>query len=258
VNTGTASTYTFSNVTANHTIRAAFVPVGGAVSNGSLLASYSFDGSLTDSGGNGYDLTNHNGTFAAGHNGQALTTDGSNFVQTSSGIVSGYPFTVAAWINPSQLVGTIIADDNAATGFDYWALRLYDGSFDFVTRNASAGQARSGSYGVLPSLNTWQHVTVVVDVNSQTIYLNGANPETVTGSVTFPAPNNFIVGGFNLFGSGGGEFHGAIDDLKIYSKALSAAEVQTLYSGGSVSLNQHPASQSFFGSIFDAFRGIFY
>jgi hypothetical protein len=253
VNQGTSGTYTFSNVNANHTIRAAFVPTGGAVAGGSLLASYTFEGGVTDASGNGYDLTNHNGTFATGHNGQALSLAGGAHADFNQPIVSGYPFSLSLWFKANTVGGNLVTMSSNSV-FDYFDLSFYDGvTVHNVSRNVTTGEYRDQNYLDMVSANTWHHIVAVFDQASQTYYLDGGPAQTKTGNVTFPQMNSFTLGALPI--AGYYNYDGLIDDVKIYSKALSAAEVQTLYSGGTVSSLTQPSS--FFGSILDLFSGIF-
>jgi hypothetical protein len=87
-----------------------------------------------------------------------------------------------------------------------------------------------GSAGPLQlTSNEWQHVAVVCDGKDIVIYLNGK--EVARGTGTNPlTPNpdlNFrLSSGF----AGGRFFHGALDDFRIYARALSAKEVEKIAS----------------------------
>jgi hypothetical protein len=83
----------------------------------------------------------------------------------------------------------------------------------------------------IPSLNTWYHVAFVVNPAGGTMssYVNGSYDASVSipnGSITANSnPVNFAKGGSNFFA-------GLIDDVRIYNRALSAAEIAALYAGG--------------------------
>jgi hypothetical protein len=83
------------------------------------------------------------------------------------------------------------------------------------------------------STGTWYHGVGVYDASAQTlhVYLNGVlNDGTLTGAVPTSIHNstgnayiaNKIVGGLETF-------DGVIDDVRVYNRALSAAEICTLY-----------------------------
>ena len=78
--------------------------------------------------------------------------------------------------------------------------------------------------------NTWYHVTGVYDATAQTlnVYLNGQLDNGVLqGTVTASQQNstaNVTIG--RRAGSTGFEFSGRIDDVRIYSRALTQAQIQ--------------------------------
>ena len=74
----------------------------------------------------------------------------------------------------------------------------------------------------------WNHVVGVYDGTTQEIYLNGSRVSSVAnqGAITFPS-NPFRIGHEDRPEVAG--FAGRIDDVYIYDRALSPAEVSTLY-----------------------------
>src|SRR5690606_38234824 len=81
--------------------------------------------------------------------------------------------------------------------------------------------------------NTWHHVVVTVDhtANSAIVYVDGVVSETIditslTGSLESSEPL--------LFGSYGGSnsfLNGSMDDVRMYSRVLSADEIADLAAG---------------------------
>jgi hypothetical protein len=100
-------------------------------------------------------------------------------------------------------------------GSGAWTANLHDGRTSVQAVFASS-----------LSLNQWVHLVAVVDRsnNQLNVYKNGAfvAQKSIWGlgslSSTQPAP----IGG-------GGRFPGAIDNVRIYNRALSAQEVEQLY-----------------------------
>jgi hypothetical protein len=77
----------------------------------------------------------------------------------------------------------------------------------------------------------WHHVcSVNASATSHTMYLDGAFVATDTSNVPFPVTHNGRIG--DLAGQYGelDFYNGLVDDLRIYNRALSAAEVGELYS----------------------------
>jgi hypothetical protein len=74
-------------------------------------------------------------------------------------------------------------------------------------------------------LNTWTHVAGTANGSVAKSYMNGVEVGSVAAGATYEGysiPNNFIGGGH-------GYFNGLIDDVRIYNRALSAAEIQAIY-----------------------------
>ncbi len=92
---------------------------------------------------------------------------------------------------------------------------------------------------VLDQADTWYHIAIVYDANSQNnaplMYLNG-NAETVTveqasvGNSSSDAANNLTIGGVP-----GQTAHADFDDIYIFDRALTSAEIQQLYQLGAPS-----------------------
>ena len=78
--------------------------------------------------------------------------------------------------------------------------------------------------------NTWYHVAGVYNAATRTVdvYLNGQlDNASLDGTITASqqdSPLNVAIG--RRPGSSGFEFNGRIDDVRIYDRALTAAEIQ--------------------------------
>jgi hypothetical protein len=82
------------------------------------------------------------------------------------------------------------------------------------------------SSGNLP-LNTWYHATATYDGSRMRLYLNGAEVGFVAKTGTVAANTNVPVNlGRNPDGSN--YMHGVLDDVRIYSRALTPAEIGTV------------------------------
>ena len=83
-----------------------------------------------------------------------------------------------------------------------------------------------------PQLDTkkWNLMTLVYDTNTNTIkfYLNGTLSETATYSATVPVNISAITIGNNYEVGKYPGFEGYLDDMRIYDRALSDAEVMAL------------------------------
>ena len=124
--------------------------------------------------------------------------------------------------------GQIVAMSDDTSG---WQLKTTPdtGVRTFGIAVSSSGGGRTQRYSkTVISLNNWYHVAGIYNATAQTldIYVNGVLDDGVlTGSVpsaqTLPSVNATIG-----MRSGGFYFNGIVDDLRIYNRALSAAEIQ--------------------------------
>src|SRR5215510_1328506 len=207
-----------------------------------LIAGYNFNEasgtSAADASGHNIIGTLVNGpTHTTGQYGNAVGLDGVNdYVNLGnpSALQLTGSMTVSAWINSSSFP----ADDAAIVskrGSNEVGFQL-DTTVDkgprtigFKLTNSSGGQMfRYGATALQP--NTWYYVTGVYNAATQTldVYLNGQlDNGQLQGTVTASQQNstaNITIG--RSAGNAGFEFAGRIDDVRIYGRALTQAEIQ--------------------------------
>jgi hypothetical protein len=177
------------------------------------------------------------GARVPGKIGNAVALCGNDeYVSLPSGIVSGlHDFTVSAWVNPSA--GTAwqrIFDFGTGTN-DYMFLTLNDGNGTprfAITDSGAGGEQQINTSSTLP-LNTWSQVTVTLSGNTGTLYVNGKAAGTNTDMTVDPSD----LGVTNQNWLGRSEYaadpylSGDLDDVGIYSTALSADQVAALAGG---------------------------
>lgn len=215
------------------------------VASENLVAWHTFDGpylnttTSTDRSASGNHGTLANGpTPKTGKVGQALRFDGSDdrvvTRQNPSGLGYGTgDFSWFAWIYPERVNDSYeMIWAQGGSGIPYLAVR--DNILHFylsTTYETSAGYITA---------NTWQHVGIVRSAGTLTLYKNGvAYSSTSSQPGSISAPDYAYI---SSYGSGGAHaFKGAIDDLRIYNKALSSDEVLLLYRlTGGPSVSQAP------------------
>jgi len=182
----------------------------------------------------------------AGKIGQALKFNGSSgnvsFATGTNIPVGNSNYTLSAWIKPTSLggYGGIIGWGNYGTTNQVNAFRLTESG------SCTGGQ---GVYNywwgndlkactTLLTANAWHFVVAEFDGTTRKIYVDNtliAN-DTPGSSHSVPNTSNFKVGQTCpvsvCTGNGGEFFPGSLDDVRIYSRALSAQEIQQLYSMG--------------------------
>lgn len=163
-------------------------------------------------------------------------------------------FTVQAWINVQQLelAQTILFNRDVFTNSGYnpngWELHLSarnTGNDQNAGKNNLVFFSRSGagheSVGqhVTLSEGTWHHIVYTAGIGGGTLYLDGSmvgnapSPSMLIGS---PHDLYLGVGDATVFGIPDlkvNPLHGMMDDVALWNRQLSAAEVETLYGNGS-------------------------
>jgi hypothetical protein len=81
---------------------------------------------------------------------------------------------------------------------------------------------------VLPK-HTWVHAAVTGNASGLTIYYNGALDNS--NATAYGGPNTADVLEFGRYATGE-RYRGALDDLRVYNKSLSAAEIKAIYQQG--------------------------
>ena len=162
----------------------------------------------------------------------AAVFDGSNdhvTVANESAYDVNGPFSVATWINVAAFTKTWQAI--FTKGDSAWRL----------SRNANSNTIHFACSGLNPNQvngtknvndGRWHYVVGVYDGSSLTLYVDGVVDKSIscTGS---PSTNNYQVEIGRNAQASGREFNGAIYDARVYNRALSAAEVQTIYNENS-------------------------
>jgi PKD repeat protein len=206
-----------------------------------LVAAYSFDegsgSTANDSSGKGNLGTLAGATWTpAGKFGSGLTFNGGFVsVNNSSSLNLSTAMTLEAWVYP--------------TGAGGWRDVIYRINDVYYLEGSSAqgppalgGTFASEIYGTAPlALSTWSHLAGTYDGSTLRLYLNGVQvaSRAQTGLIQ-TSSGALSIGGDSLYGQ---YFAGIIDEVRIYNRALSAAEIQadmnTPVSGGGNS-NQPP------------------
>jgi len=207
---------------------------------------------VSDSSRYAASLKNTNGTLGAtGKAGGAIEWTQAGRVVDTQGTVDGLSLktsaTWAAWVYP---MGAFAAQ-SAQTIAAQWSPGAQGGQYVFRLRNAgvelllrTAGDAAvPPSYGCLPGVagcttsiaeNQWSHVAAVFKSGKIHFYVNGAlvRVEATTSTViqTKAGTDVFGVGAQNAQLTNG--FHGRLDDVAIYPRALDGVEIQQLTVGG--------------------------
>jgi hypothetical protein len=142
------------------------------------------------------------------------------------------PFTIAAWINigslPKSEFGMYVVSDYTPEGHrSTFAIRvLTSGAAQFFWQTEDKDVSHATSAARLTP-GTWVHLAGVWDGTARTIYVNGTADGTNANPTSRPDNRGAVSigrpGSFN-----GLYFNGRIDDVRIYNRALSSMEIQSL------------------------------
>jgi hypothetical protein len=195
-----------------------------------LLAYYDFQGNALDRSGNARHATLLGGAHCvSGSMGACLFLDGQDdCVQTPLNINPALlpELTMSAWVQPMAYNGRrqILSHDDG--DFDR-SLLIQDGYWTVFT----GGQRWTLDRKVV--IDKWQHLVLVMDASHTYLYVDG-NWESG------PDPGNGASGNLLRLGDNPGpyeeHFFGYMDEVRIYNRALSAAEVWELYANPQLDL----------------------
>lgn len=153
----------------------------------------------------------------------------SRYIENTSGFITGYPFTISAWVKPATVVGTkvITMFGNSATNTTYYGIQLVAANAVAIGSNTTA---RSSTSTVALSANKRYHIIgVFASSTSRTIYVDNANPVSTTTTATFATTNPRRRVGRHPGTSTTNYFSGNIDEVRVYKSALTAGERQNIF-----------------------------
>ncbi|MCX6922096.1 MAG: immunoglobulin domain-containing protein [Verrucomicrobia bacterium] len=170
--------------------------------------------------------------FASGEVGQAFSFSGTSYVSIPSSpsiSFSGHmPMSVETWVYRTGS-GSTMHILGKRGGCGYGSLQ-YQLAFDPSSGLSFIGDVYGTSvstYRALP-LNKWQHLAVTYDGTNFVFYIDGNAVTGVTGSLGPDTPDPLKLGDSGTCAP----FVGLIDEVALYSRALTTNEVQAIYNAG--------------------------
>ncbi|MDP1728349.1 MAG: LamG-like jellyroll fold domain-containing protein [Bacteroidota bacterium] len=218
-----------------------------------LVAWYPFSGNANDVSGNGNSTTNHGATLTTDRfgNPNAAYSFNGNDSQYFSCVNNTLPMgktkrTISLWLNPYSIINT----SQTATAFSYGNPSTGQGiMLGLIYSNIVAfqGWADDLTANYSYSYNQWINVLATFDSLNVKIYVNGS----LIGSVQKPNWNttgtNFLIGA--RYSPNSGFFDGKIDDIAVWSRVLTLAEIQKVYTSCNLTVISEPINQiSSFGN----------
>ncbi|CAF0977161.1 unnamed protein product [Rotaria sordida] len=216
-----------------------------------LVVYYPFENSIIDQGPNFImgTLSNSGTTYVSGYVGSyalQLSTTGAYFqVPSLTGLgTSNQGFSIALWVKPSAISGPLVHVSSTTTGYGSWCVPFlgFSSSGQIVANIwTSSGTIVSATGPVLQTTPFWTHIVQTWStINGLRLYVNGYSYVNITSATSYAASGvqNYLTLGTALNGAAcaagsiqsSGQYLGAIDDFRLYSRELSASEVCQLVS----------------------------
>lgn len=212
------------------------------------------NGTLTVGGGGTYTSTGtcnsgtssefwHAGTTGKFSSAGAFETDdyvtvsNANEIDFDLGLSAGITFT--AWVKPASdgeaSIGEIF--DKGANNYCRTENEATVNSITYVdiTCNIDGTSDANVSATNAMAINTWNHLAFVVSGNNAYLYINGALKDSGSGT---SIPTGTDSSPLLIGGDASHNFHGLMDDVRLFNYPLSAPQVKAVLNGGSVNFRQ--------------------
>jgi hypothetical protein len=205
-------------------------PVQPAATN--LVLQYKFEGDVKDSTGAHPGTVAGAPTYVPGKVGQAIQLNGVSDYVTVEGNFDLPEYSVALWF---QVTGGSGQRDILAayrpTGYVYGTLLEVgtDGQLRYLHRAPIAATGGTDLYSNMNySDGAWYHVGIVKSADAMTIYVNGMPAATAANATPFDQAVQKLALGVLRSEEPSRYFPGLMDELSLYSRALSDAEMASL------------------------------
>jgi predicted outer membrane repeat protein len=184
--------------------------------------------------------TVHGAQRLSGQVGGAFYFDGWNDYVDMKDTVKNYlqtNYTISVWIKTNKISSTeafsIIAYRHSTDISPVlFALGQDHADIHFAVRDNSHNLAQPVFTNVLTT-NTWYHIAGVREENVLNVYVNGVSGIPDSAAFGEISPDNLKIGTIMFGGNPHTNFfHGSIDDVIIFDRALSAEEIQQHYHNG--------------------------
>jgi hypothetical protein len=177
--------------------------------------------------------------WTAGRAGQAVALDGvDDYVRVPhAAMLDAFPLSVAAWFKTTSSVGVRgLVNKYVANAYDGYQIFFEDGGLCAWYLRDTANYVYDGTGCTMKTFGyndgAWHHVVFVVDAAGGRLYLDGAQKgaQPWTGAAGAPTTLQELHLGHYPGAQGGAEYLGGlIDEVRIYDRALSGAEVSQLF-----------------------------
>ncbi len=199
-----------------------------------LILHYTMDGNAQDTSGNGHNGAVVGASPVAGHDG---TPDGALHFNGAGSEVDGpvlalaAPITVSVWmqsdLSPSSMWQTVIGWNDPSDSSGHNGIQLAMNGDTHARLRMGSDSDDIVSNAVVEDGN-WHLITGVLDGSVTWLYVDGVLDNTASSSAVLGTNHTFYVGRSFRTPDYGEHFDGSIDEVRVYGRALNAAEVAAL------------------------------
>ncbi len=205
------------------------------VSDG-LVLQYSMDNDSGLEGNNVADLSMYKNNVTCsdcptwtpdGKYGGAFQFNGSGAYLATENTLDSPTFTFSAWVKKNRTISGSNQILVQSTGFDGWGVSL---GYDNRLFLGHTGYEASDSNGLLSGTD-WSFVTISYNGSDEKYYIDGAlDADWYYGDSPFNSSGSIYTIGASAYGGYfSAPFNGSIDEIRVYNRSLSDAEVHDLY-----------------------------
>jgi hypothetical protein len=197
---------------------------------GTGSTTYDYSGQNATGSWQGTASGNNNTYYTAGKvGGYAGQFDGTNNWVAIPNIARANQFTDMAWIKPNLTVGCT-SENICAIISQYFSVFPGSSYLAYYDNGLTPSGWFKTNNGVIGN-NVWQHVALTYDGSNVNLYINGSLSAQAPASRTGALGSRSCIGSASC-AAASRSFNGPIDDVRIYSRALSTAEIAAIYNGG--------------------------
>lgn len=179
------------------------------------------------------DLTVSGATYTSGKINNGLLFDGTNDTARSSSTTnmpSGTgDWSISLWMKPDGDGAVANVVYSSSVGYNERIISEVHGDMRIFFAGADTGRLTD----VTPTQDgtTWYHFVIVLDSTANTLktYVDNSLVDTQTDATSTITAGQFWLGSHS---DGSNDYNGMIDEVGVWSKALSAAEISELYRSG--------------------------
>jgi len=223
--------------------------VPGYVPSTGLVGWWPFNGNANDESGTGNDGTANGPTLTPdrfGNNDQAFAFNGiSDYIEIANDPTLDLEnqLSISAWINTNDFVQPQYIINKSTNGTsDSWLMDLSANPVNESEIRLIVGGITTNlpySDPVITTNNIWYHVVCTYDLQSVRFYVDGTLVNSFPATTNTPVNTNSVYIGAPFDPNTNPQaFDGIIDDIGVWNRTLTDAEVTGLYTGSGVGVSE--------------------